>query len=63
MNADSKPVFFTIDMNVTSFPFSVFLEAQCSGSIDVGMALASITCVWNATQNCYVLDAGAGFFA
>jgi hypothetical protein len=62
MNADSKPVFFTIDENVTGFSFRLSLESQGYSSVNVFEApVSSIWCVWNATEGCYMIEGGGGF--
>jgi hypothetical protein len=61
MSADSKPVFFTIDKNVTGFSFSISLEAQGYGSLVVGSGDTDIRFAWNGTENCYMLDMISGF--
>ena len=53
---DSKPVSFRIDGNVTSFSFQASLEAQSFNFIDVYSAVYGVTFVWNATEDCYLLD-------
>jgi hypothetical protein len=61
MNADSKPVFFTIDENVTGFSFHVSLEAQSYNSLVVVSGDTDISWVWDATENCYKLSTTGGF--
>ena len=64
MNGDSKPVFFTIDENVTGFSFRLSLEAHAFNSIPVRSSpVYAIACVWNATEDCYELDVIGGFAA
>jgi len=64
MSADSKPVFFTIDENVTGFSFSLSLEANSYNPVVVYSApFSRIWCVWNATESCYKLKYGSGFTA
>jgi hypothetical protein len=63
MNGDSKPVFFTINENVTGFSFRLLLEAHAFNSIKVYNAGYAVSCVWNATENCYELDGALGFTA
>lgn len=55
MSAKSKPVFFTVDENVTGFSFSGSLEPQGYGGLDVSSGFTSATFVWSGTENCYVL--------
>ncbi len=49
-SSENKPLFFTIDENVSGFSFSVSLEAQPSGSVSVASGITYITYTWNGTQ-------------
>ena len=60
-SANSRPVFFTIEENVTSFSFSMSLEAQDYSSLVVASGDTDETFVWNGTENGYMLNGGAGF--
>ena len=53
-SSENKPLFFTIDENVSGFSFSVSLEAQPSGSVSVASGITYITYTWNGIANCYV---------
>ncbi|MCW4044086.1 MAG: hypothetical protein NWE94_01040 [Candidatus Bathyarchaeota archaeon] len=55
VDAEIKPVFFTIDKNVTSFSFNISVEAHDS-PVDVSMVLTDLLYVWNGTENCYILE-------
>jgi hypothetical protein len=53
-NAESKPVFFTIDENVTGFSFSFSLENQSHAPLIVASGDTNVEYAWNSTENCYV---------
>lgn len=61
MSTDTKPVFFTIDENVTEFSFSFSLEAQDYSHLVVSSGDTGVSFVWNVTENCYTLNFGSGF--
>jgi uncharacterized membrane protein len=61
MSTDTKPVFFTIDENVTEFSFSFSLEAQDYSHLVVSSGDTDVSFVWNVTENCYILTFGSGF--
>jgi hypothetical protein len=63
VNGNSKPMFFTINENVTGFSFRLSLEAHAFNSIQVNNAVYTISSVWNATENCYELEGALGFTA
>ncbi len=60
-NADSKPVLFTVDENVTGFSFSATLEPKGWGGLSVSSGFSSATFAWNATENCYVMQYASMF--
>ena len=53
--SESKPVFFTIDENVTSFLFKADIETQDSSTLLVG-AVFWMNCTWNSTKNSYTIE-------
>jgi hypothetical protein len=58
-SSDNKPLFFTIDDNVTGFSFSVSFDSH--GSVDVASGVTSLSYVWNGTENCYNAGVFGGF--
>jgi hypothetical protein len=61
MSEASKPVFFTIDQNVTGFSFSFSLERQDYVHLVVASGDTCVWFVWNGTKNVYVEGGGGGF--
>ena len=61
LSEDRKPVYFTIDENVTEFSFTFSLEAQNSNHLVVSSGDTSVTYLWNVTENCFILSFGGGF--
>jgi hypothetical protein len=61
MSTDSKPVFFTIDENVTEFSFSLWVETHDYSRLVVSSGDYFIQFVWNATENCYKTGNSAMF--
>ena len=53
--SESKPVFFTIDENVTSFLFKADIETQDSSTLLVG-AVFWMNCTWNSTKTSYTIE-------
>jgi hypothetical protein len=53
--SESKPIFFAIDENVTSFLFKADIETQDSSTLLVG-AVFSMNSTWNSTKNSYSIE-------
>jgi len=53
--SESKPVFFIIDENVTSFLFKADIETKGSSTLLVG-AVFWMNCTWNSTNNSYTIE-------
>jgi|WetSurMetagenome_2_1015567.scaffolds.fasta_scaffold01496_1 hypothetical protein len=60
-NSENKSIFYTVNSNVTRFSFSSSIENRGWGGIDVSLGMASVTFVWNATDNCYALTSASVF--
>ena len=52
---ESKPVFFAIDENVTSFLFNADIETHDRFAILVS-AMFSMCCTWNSINNSYMIE-------
>ena len=53
--SESKPVFFTIDENVTSFLFKADIEIQRQLHTS-RWCMFSMNCTWNSTKNSYTIE-------
>ncbi len=62
-SGDSKPVFFTVDANVSQFTFSLSPEIRDYDHLVVSSAQSGVSFVWNMTENCFLAQSTAFGFA